>query len=135
VNDQQIDQEGNDMSDYNAGSPDNSGLLEPGKSNIQLIYVLYILGFVVGITPLIGLILAYLNRGKAGGWIESHYTWAIRTFWIGILFSIISVILTFLIIGIIGFIATAVWTIVRCIIGLQKAGRGEPIADPQSWLI
>ena len=123
------------MSDFQSGSQGSSGLLEPGKSNIQLIYVLYLAGFIVGITPLIGVVVAYLNRSKAGGWEASHYTWAIRTFWIGLLYSLISLILTFLVIGIIGFIATAVWTIVRCVIGLQKAGRGEVIDNPQSWLI
>lgn len=123
------------MSDLQPGSPVNSGLLEPGKSNIQLIYVLYLAGFVVGITPLIGLVVAYLNRGKGGGWEESHYTYAIRTFWIGLFYSFISLILTFLVVGIIGFVATAVWTIVRCVIGLQKAGRSEAIINPQGWLI
>jgi uncharacterized membrane protein len=123
------------MSDSQPSPPDVSGLLEPGKSNIQLIYILYILGFIVGITPLIGVVIAYINRGKAGGWMDSHYTWAIRTFWIGLLYSLISLILTFLVIGIVGFVATATQTIVRCVIGLQKVGRNEPIDNPQSWLI
>lgn len=116
-------------------TPSNAGILEPGKSNVQLVYILYLAGFVVGITPLIGLIIAYINRGKAGGLFDSHYTYAIRTFWIGLLYSLISLILTFLVIGMIGFIATAVWSIARCIIGLQKIGRGEAIENPQSWLL
>lgn len=111
------------------------GLLEPGKSNIQLIYVLYLLGFVIGVTPLVGVILAYINRGKADGVYETHYTWAIRTFWIGLLYALISGVLAIIVIGILAAIATAVWMIVRCIIGLQKVSRNEPIANPQSWLI
>ena len=123
------------MSDLQQNPQDVSGFLEPGKGNVQLVYVLYLAGFVVGITPLVGLIFAYINRGKAGGIYDSHYTYAIRTFWIGLLYSLISLALTFLFIGILGFIATAVWSIVRCIIGLQKVSRGEAIANPQSWTI
>jgi uncharacterized membrane protein len=123
------------MTDNQNGSADVSGFLEPGKGNMQLVYALYLAGFVVGITPLIGLIFAYINRGKAGGIYDSHYTYAIRTFWIGLLYSLISLVLTFLFIGILGFIATAVWSIVRCIIGLQKVSRGEAISNPQSWTI
>ncbi len=36
------------------------------------------------------------NRGKVGGIYDSHYTYAIRTFWIGCLYSLISLVLTFL---------------------------------------
>lgn len=114
-------------------SPD--GWMDPGKLNIQIVYGLYLVSFVVGITAIIGVVIAYINRGKAGGWIDTHYTWAIRTFWISILYSLISLVLTLLVVGVLGFIATAVWIIVRCVIGLQKAAREEPIANPQSWLI
>lgn len=123
------------MSDYQQTPSQDSGFLEPGKGNVQLIYALYLAGFVIGITPIIGIVFAYINRGKAGGWLESHYTYAIRTFWIGVLYSAISFILMFVIIGMLGFIVTAVWTIIRCVVGLQKVSRGEAIADPQSWLI
>nr|WP_272210401.1 hypothetical protein [Marinicella sp. W31]MDC2876281.1 hypothetical protein [Marinicella sp. W31] len=43
--------------------------------------------------------------------------------------------LTFVLIGVLGFVATAVWVIVRVIIGLQKVNRSEPIERPQSWLV
>ena len=59
--------------------------LEPGPTNVQIIYILYLVGFVIGVTAIIGLVIAYINRGKAGGWIETHYTWLIRTFWIALL--------------------------------------------------
>ena len=32
--------------------------------------------------------------GRAGGYVESHYTWLIRTFWIGLLYSIIGAALS-----------------------------------------
>lgn len=109
--------------------------LEPGRSNLQVIYILYLASFVIGITGLVGIVLAYLNRGKSEAWLESHYTWAIRTFWIGLLGSFISFILFFVVIGMFTIILVAIWFIVRIVVGLQKLGRNEPIADPQSWLL
>jgi len=111
------------------------GLLEPGVSNVQLVYVLYLLGFVFGITPLIGVVIAYMNRGKSEAWLDTHYTWAIRTFWIGILYGLIAVLLMMLVIGFPLMIAIAVWLIVRVVKGLQAVGRRQAIADPQSWIV
>lgn len=109
--------------------------LEPGKTNIQLIYILYLVSFVVGITSIVGVVMAYLNQGKATGWMQSHYTWAVRTFWIGILYGFISLLLTFVFIGFLGMLATIIWVVIRCVVGLQKAGNREPIVDPRKWLI
>lgn len=109
--------------------------LEPGKPNLQLIYILYLVSFVIGITGIIGIVLAHLNRGKSEPWIESHYTWAIRTFWIGCLGALVSVVLIFVLVGGFTMLLVALWIIVRTIIGLQKLGRNEPISNPRSWLL
>jgi uncharacterized membrane protein len=109
--------------------------LEPGPNNALVVYILYLAGLVIGISGLIGLVIAYINRGKAGGFVETHYTWQIRTFWIGLLYALISAVLMIFAIGFVLLFAVAVWFIVRCIIGIQTLQRGEPIKDPQSWLI
>jgi uncharacterized membrane protein len=109
--------------------------LEPGETNVQVIYILYLVGLVIGVSALAGIVIAYINRGKAGGWIETHYTWLIRTFWIGLLYSLISVVLMLAAIGFLLLLAVAVWFIARCVIGLQALGRREPIKNPESWII
>ena len=109
--------------------------LEPGKTNVQVVYFLYIAGMFIGISALIGIVIAYINRGKAGGWVETHYTWQIRTFWIGLLYSFVSVLLMIVAIGFVLIFAVAVWVIVRCVLGLQAANRDEPVKNPESWLI
>ena len=109
--------------------------LEPGKTNVQVVYFLYIAGMFIGISALIGIVIAYINRGKAGGWVESHYTWQIRTFWIGLLYSFVSVLLMIVAIGFVLIFAVAIWVIVRCVLGLQAANRDEPVKNPESWLI
>ncbi len=109
--------------------------LEPGKTNVQIVYILYLAGFVIGITPLIGIVLAHVNRGKSAPWIETHYTWAIRTFWIGLLYAVISGILAIVLVGFLLMLATAVWFILRCIFGLQALTRDEPMKNPGSWIL
>jgi len=109
--------------------------LEPGKTNLQVIYVLYLASFVIGISGIVGIVLAHLNRGKSEAWLESHYTWAIRTFWLGLLGALVSGLLMFVLIGMLLMPLVALWVIIRTIVGLQKLGRNEPIADPQSWLL
>lgn len=109
--------------------------LEPGRTNVQVVYFLYIAGAFLPILVLVGLVIAYMNRGKAGGWVDTHYTWQIRTFWIGLLYLAIATILVVLLIGFLLYVAIAVWVIVRCIVGLQAAGRSEPVRNPEGWLV
>jgi len=109
--------------------------LEPGATNVQVIYILYLVSLAIGFTIIIGIVIAYINRSKSQPWLETHYTFAIRTFWIGLLFGVISAALMLLIVGFVTGLATAIWFIARCIIGLQAIGRNEPIKNPQSWLL
>lgn len=109
--------------------------LEPGQTNALVIYILYLASLVIGVTGLFGIVLAYINRGKAGGFVESHYTFLIRTFWIGLLYALISVVLMMLVIGFLLMFVVAVWFIARCILGIQALQRGEPVRNPQSWLL
>lgn len=126
------------MTDPNFQPPatsDGEGWFSPGRLNVQVVYALYLVSFVVGITGIIGLIMAYVNRGKGPAWVDTHYTYAIRTFWIGLLYALIASILMVAFIGVILIFAVAIWLVVRCVIGLQKASAGEPIARPTSWWI
>jgi len=50
----------------------------------HIVYALYILP--IGLTALIGLVIAYVMRSRASGtWVESHFSWQIGTFWRAIL--------------------------------------------------
>ena len=109
--------------------------LEPGKTNLQVIYILYLVSFVIGISGIVGIVLAHLNRGKSEAWLESHYTWAIRTFWLGLLGAFVSMLLMMVLVGMLTMLLVALWIVIRTIVGLQKLGRNEPIDNPQSWLL
>lgn len=113
-----------------------AGMFASGAGNVKLIYILYLVSVVVGITILIGLVMAYINRSQAAGtWIETHYTYQIRTFWIGLLYSLISVVLMIVGIGFLLIVAVLIWGVVRCVRGLQWAAAGQPVPNPKSWLV
>ena len=109
--------------------------LEPGKTNLQVVYILYIASMFLPFLILVGIVIAYVNRGKAGGWVDTHYTWLIRTFWIGLLFVFVSIILAVVAVGLLLMVVMPIWVIVRCVVGLQATNREEPIKNPESWLI
>ncbi|GGO78234.1 membrane protein [Marinobacterium nitratireducens] len=102
--------------------------------NARIIYILYLVSLLVGITALIGVVMAYVYRSDAPPWLREHYRWQIRTFWIGILYTFIGSLLTGVGVGFLVLLAVLVWFIVRCVKGLQRLGRGEAPEDSGSWL-
>lgn len=106
----------------------------PGAAgNARLIYILYLTAVVVGMTALIGVIMAYVSRQTDDPILDSHYRNQINIFWKGLLYSLIGLVLSIVGIGIIILIATLVWYIVRSVKGLQSLSKGEAIAAPGSW--
>ncbi|NLO79388.1 MAG: hypothetical protein GX093_03590 [Xanthomonadaceae bacterium] len=98
------------------------------------VYILYLVGFLAGITALVGLVLAYVNRSDASAWLQSHYTFQIRTFWIGLGMLVLGAILMIVLIGYLIYLFWVIWTIVRCAKGLALLSKRRPIAEPTSWM-
>ena len=107
----------------------------PGGSNVLLVYILYLAGLFLGITAVVGVVMAYIARDRAQGWAASHYEFQIRTFWLTLLYAAIGSVLSLVMIGIPVLMATFVWYIIRNVKGLIRASQDEPIPDPKSWLI
>ena len=134
------------MSDAAQTAPDR---IEEDKVLPIVVYALYLLGFTNGLTFLVGLIVAYVNRETAGPINASHYTFAIRTFWLSIWWFLVGLGLVFvglallvLLIGIPIMIlggtilgAISVWFVVRTILGLVYLLKGEAYPRPRTWLI
>lgn len=99
-----------------------------------IVYILYLVSLVVGITAIVGVVMAYLYRDGAPDWLGSHFLFQIRTFWIGLLFSVVGAVLSVVVIGWLVLALTAIWFIVRCVKGIKLLGGKEPIADPGSWM-
>ena len=82
--------------------------------------------FIFGWPSIIAVIINYVKRGDARGtWLESHFSWQIRTFWWAVLWSclifLIGLPLTLVIIGFgvwaIGFFILGIWAIYRIAVG------------------
>ena len=103
-------------------------------SNAKIVYILYLVSLVVGITGLVGLVMAYIYLGDAPQWLKTHYRWQIRTFWIGLLYTFIGIITSFILIGYLILLCTLVWFIVRCVKGMSALEKKRPLSNPTSWL-
>ena len=67
------------------------------KTMTVVTYALFLGGFVSGgVSAIIGLIIAYANRSTATPRAQSHYTFLIRTFWIGAAIMLAAVCFYFL---------------------------------------
>jgi uncharacterized membrane protein len=99
-----------------------------------VIYILYLAHF-VPLAPIVGVVLAYIERGRAPAWLQSHYLFQIRTFWIGLLYWVVSLALCVILVGIPLLLATWIWFVVRCALGLSRLMRNEAYPTPESWTV
>ena len=108
----------------------------PVVSNYGLVltvYILYLVGFLTGITVLVGVVIAYLQRGVMDRVSQSHFQFQISTFWIGLLYFFIGFVTIHFGVGVLILLWWVVWTVIRCVKGLLALNMGEPIRDPNSW--
>lgn len=122
------------MTDAQGGQELTANSDKNAKDQARIIYILYLVGFVVPITPLIGVVMAYLAKGEAPEWLASHYTWQIRTFWIALAVSVVGLLLCLILIGFLVLLLELVWFIVRCVKGFQYLEKGEALPDSSSLL-
>lgn len=118
-----------------AGAPAASGF---DFNHPTIVSLLYLASYVTGITGIVGLVLAYVWRDDAGTpgreWEASHYAYLIRTFWFGLLASVVGIVLSVIGIGLLILLAAAVWVAVRSVLSLVRAQKREPMPDPKTLL-
>lgn len=81
-----------------------------------------ITAFLSGWPSIIAVILNYAKRGDVRGtWLESHFSWQIRTFWFALLWLILAGALAFTLIGIpaaiLLMVGVGVWIVYRIVRG------------------
>jgi uncharacterized membrane protein len=103
------------------------------KQIVLVVYILYFVSYITGITALIGVIIAHVQIGSADPILATHYRFQIRTFWIGLLYLVVGSILTFVMIGFLVLLWWFIWSLVRNIKGMLALNENKPIADPASW--
>ena len=119
-------------------------------NTMHLVYALHALGLVLGAfgaasvigsflfgwPSIIAVIISYVKRGDARGtWLESHFAWAIRTFWYALawalLVALVSIPLTLIVIGIATWVAglflLGLWAIYRVARGWLRLKDHQPM--------
>jgi uncharacterized membrane protein len=119
------------------GGPTTPSPFSDDRQIPVIVYILFLAGFASAwVTPIVGVILAYMNRDTAPEWMKSHYAFQIRTFWIGLAGSAVSFPLILLFgLGLVTGLAVIIWYIARCALGINWLLKNEPVPYPQSWLV
>ena len=135
------------------------------KRILALVYVLFLVSFFIEWAPIIAVVVAYLFRNAADKKVgASHFRYQIRTFWLGLLYFAIALLIGFItvvsqhgspfdffpelvhdhgkwrefipsmVVGGILFVLLAIWWLVRVIRGLILLNGDKPHPAPQSYL-
>ena len=92
--------------------------------------------FLFGWPSIIAVIINYVKRGVARGtWLESHFTWQLRTFWFAMLWAILIFLaglpLTLVVVGFgvwaLGFFILGIWAIYRIVKGWMRLGSRQTV--------
>ena len=136
------------------GEPGLSARADPDASLVTITHVIYALhafslatgllgaatvvfAFLTGWPSLIAVVLNYVKRGEVRGtWLESHFTWQIRTFWFALLWAtlvfVVGLPLTLVIVGfavwIVGFFVLGLWAIYRIARGWLALNAGRAVS-------
>jgi uncharacterized membrane protein len=103
------------------------------SGSAKLVYILYLAGIVFGITGLIGVIMAYINKSDAPEWLKTHYQFQIRTFWIGFLYLAIGAITSVVLVGWFIILFWVIWLIVRCVKGMKALDQQQAHPNTTGW--
>jgi uncharacterized membrane protein len=119
----------------------------------HIVYALHTLGLVVGAfgtasvigmflfgwPSIIAVIINYVKRSDVRGtYLDSHFSWQIRTFWwamlwaliIGVVGALLAIVVVGFAIWIIGFLALGIWAIYRIARGWLALKDGRPMPAP-----
>ena len=127
----------------------NRAVAAPRQNLVKLTHVMYALhafsalmgiltpalivtSFLSGWPSIIAVIINYIKRDEVRGtWLESHFSWQLRTFWYALLWLFVIFLLFITLVGIILAIpvglAVGIWIIYRIARGWMVLSQGKPI--------
>lgn len=93
---------------------------------------LIVTAFLTGWPSIIAVILNYVKRGEVRGtWLDSHFSWQLRTFWFALLWLAVGGILFVTLVGIpaalVVWFATGIWVLYRIIRGWLALSSGREV--------
>lgn len=104
----------------------------PDLTPVKIVYGLYAIGYVVGLTTLVGVVYAYISRGKDAV-LDSHLQFQIRTFWISLAIALLAFVTMMVGIGFLVWAFLAIWGLIRVISGFLLANDGKPVTGTKHW--
>ncbi len=100
-----------------------------------IVGLLYVASCITGVSAIIGVVLAYVWKGEPHQpWEETHYTYLIRTFWIGVIGTVVGVLTLLIGVGFLILLGIGIWALVRSVMSLVSAQKREPMKDPETLL-
>jgi uncharacterized membrane protein len=124
------------MSDTSFGTPTPQAALDAKLRNtVLIVHILYAVALVTGgLGAIVGVVLAYIRRPEVTATIwESHLTYAIRTFWIGLALTAAGSVLSLVVVGVAVLLFAGIWYIVRVVKAFVLWSDGKPIPDPRAF--
>ena len=129
-----------------------NGYTTPAEGDVRVAHVIYALhafsaltgvltaavivtAFLTGWPSIIAVIINYIKRPDVQGtYLETHFSWQIRTFWYALLWVVLMFVLVFTVIGIplawlIGLVV-GLWVLYRIIRGWLALADGRPMPMP-----
>lgn len=115
------------VQDVNADSTVINNPNKEEKKVPTIIYGLQALGFFLGITWIAAVVMSYVKKSDyAGTWLESHMKWQIRTFWWGLIWGLVGLVLLFVAgLGLVILIPNTFWLIYRVVKGWLRLNDGK----------
>jgi uncharacterized membrane protein len=97
---------------------------------------LIVTSFLSGWPSIIAVIINYVKRDEVRGtWLDSHFSWQLRTFWYALLWLFVIFLLVITLIGIVIAIpvglAVGIWIVYRIIRGWMALGQGKALVLKQ----
>ena len=109
--------------------------LQPGKKNITLIYILYLIGLMNPMTPFVGGVFAYANKSSHNKLWQSHYLFALKNFYIYMVWFVLSLIKNLIFMGFVLYIAVFVRLVIRSMFALRFLFQDLPYPNPSTFWI
>jgi uncharacterized membrane protein len=93
---------------------------------------LIVTAFLFGWPSIVAVIINYIKRGEVRGtYLDSHFSWQLRTFWYSVLWGLVLLVLAMTIIGLViawpGAIVLGLWIVYRIVRGWIRLFSSQPM--------
>lgn len=98
------------------------------RSTVQLVYILFAIGFFTGLTYIVGGIIATIKKSdEQNSVMKSHFSHQARTFWFSVLWSVLGFVTAIFVVGYFILLANFIWVIYRLVKGWLAFSESKPI--------